>query len=74
MLRLLLRLPPRTRAVLAARFYLDLGEADTARLLGCGTGTVKSTTSRGLQRLRELWVAESPSPHTPQTPTSKGRR
>ncbi|WP_276588204.1 sigma factor-like helix-turn-helix DNA-binding protein, partial [Amycolatopsis iheyensis] len=64
----------RTRAVLAARFYLDLGEADTARLLGCGTGTVKSTTSRGLQRLRQLWEAESRSPENLPRPTSKGRR
>ncbi|WP_329789338.1 hypothetical protein V1227_34145 [Lentzea sp. DG1S-22] len=29
-------------------------EADTARALGCGVGTVKSQTSRGLARLREL--------------------
>lgn len=57
------QLPPRMRAVLAVRFYLDLGEAETARLLGCGVGTVKSSTARGLARLRELWEAtHEPSP------------
>ncbi|QYN24272.1 sigma-70 family RNA polymerase sigma factor [Amycolatopsis sp. DSM 110486] len=63
MVALLWQLPPRMRAVLAARFYLDLGEAETARLLGCGVGTVKSSTARGLARLRELWEAtHEPSP------------
>ncbi|WP_326567511.1 sigma-70 family RNA polymerase sigma factor [Amycolatopsis rhabdoformis] len=57
MAALLVQLPPRMRAVLAARFYLDLSEAETAQLLGCGVGTVKSSTARGLARLRELWEA-----------------
>lgn len=47
------RLPPRMRAVIVLRFYEDLTEAATARLLGCSLGTVKSQTSRGLTRLRE---------------------
>ncbi len=46
-------LPRRTRAVIVARYWLDLSEAETAQLLGCSTGTVKSTASRGLSRLRE---------------------
>jgi RNA polymerase sigma factor (sigma-70 family) len=58
MVALLAQLPPRMRAVLAARFYLDLTEAGTAQLLGCSVGTVKSMTSRGLQRLRAAWEAE----------------
>ncbi|MEU4669824.1 sigma factor-like helix-turn-helix DNA-binding protein [Amycolatopsis sp. NPDC023774] len=63
MVALLWQLPPRIRAVLAARFYLDLGEAETAQLPGCGVGTVKSSTARGLARLRELWAAtHGPSP------------
>jgi RNA polymerase sigma factor (sigma-70 family) len=45
-------LPARTRAVIVARYWLDLSEAETARLLGCSVGTVKSTASRGLARLR----------------------
>jgi RNA polymerase sigma factor (sigma-70 family) len=42
------------RAVLVLRFYLDLSEADTAASLGIPAGTVKSTTARALDRLREL--------------------
>lgn len=47
-------LPPRTRAVIVLRYWLDLSEWDTAATLGVSVGTVKSTASRGLARLREL--------------------
>jgi RNA polymerase sigma-70 factor (sigma-E family) len=47
-------LPARMRAVLVLRFFDDLSEVDTAAALRCGIGTVKSQTSRGLTRLREL--------------------
>ena len=47
------KLPPKMRAVLVLRYFEDLSEADTAAVLGCSTGTVKSQASRGLQRLRE---------------------
>ena|ERR1700754_2519203 len=50
----LAQLPPRMRAVLVLRFFDDLSERDTAAALRCGVGTVKSQTSRGLARLREL--------------------
>ena len=48
----LARLPPRQRAVLVLRYFDDLSEAQVARALGCSLGTVKSTASRGLDRLR----------------------
>jgi RNA polymerase sigma factor (sigma-70 family) len=44
-------LPPRQRAVLVLRFE-QLSETETAAVLGCSVGTVKSSASRGLQRLR----------------------
>jgi len=46
------RMPERDRLVIAARFFLDLSEAETAEVLGCRRGTVKSRTSRALARLR----------------------
>jgi RNA polymerase sigma factor (sigma-70 family) len=46
------RLPIQQRTALVARFYLDLSEAQTAELMGCRPGTVKSAVSRGLAALR----------------------
>jgi len=48
------RLPVRMRAVLVLRYWEDLSEEDTAQLLGCSVGTVKSQASRGLARLRDV--------------------
>ena len=46
------RLPERDRLVIACRYLLELGEAETAAALGCRPGTVKSRLSRALDRLR----------------------
>ncbi len=46
-------LPPRQRAVLVLRYFLDLPETDVAAALQCTLGTVKSTASRGLARLEQ---------------------
>ena len=54
LVRLLLQLPPRQRAVIVLRYWEQLSEAEAAGMLGCSVGTVKSAASRGLTKLREL--------------------
>ncbi|WP_156724220.1 SigE family RNA polymerase sigma factor [Streptomyces apocyni] len=50
----LAKLTARQRTVLVLRYFEDLPEAEVARLLGCSVGTVRSTASRSLARLRAL--------------------
>lgn len=45
-------LPPRQRAVLVLRYFADLSEEETAAMLGCSVGTVKTHAHRALHRLR----------------------
>ncbi|MEV0326259.1 SigE family RNA polymerase sigma factor [Micromonospora echinospora] len=52
--RALTRLGPRQRAALVLRYFEDLTEAETAEVLGCRVGTVKSQVRDGLARLRTL--------------------
>lgn len=58
LLRATAELPPRQRAVLVLRFFDDLSVEQTAEVLGCTPGTVKSQTHRALAKLREH-LAES---------------
>jgi RNA polymerase sigma-70 factor (sigma-E family) len=54
LLQALAQLPPRQRAVVVLRYYEDLTEAQTAAMLGCAVGTVKSQASAALGKLRDL--------------------
>ncbi len=59
----LARLPPRQRAVIVLRYYEDLTEQQTARLLRCSIGTVKSQASAALAKLRndaDLGASQQP--------------
>ena len=49
----LLGLPQRQRAAIVLRFYEDLSDVQTAAVLGCSPGTVRSLVSRGMKTLRE---------------------
>jgi RNA polymerase sigma-70 factor (sigma-E family) len=65
--RFLGSLSARQRAVVVLRYFDDRTEAETARLLGCAPGTVKSHASRALDALREQLQG------TPYEPTDVGR-
>jgi RNA polymerase sigma-70 factor (ECF subfamily) len=54
------RLDERDRDVLVHRYLLELDEGETAAALGIRRGTVKSRTSRALDRLRAQLPEESP--------------
>jgi RNA polymerase sigma-70 factor (sigma-E family) len=54
LVRLLAQLPPRQRTTIVLRYWIQLDEAETAAMLGCSEGAVKSNASRGMARLREL--------------------
>jgi RNA polymerase sigma-70 factor (sigma-E family) len=46
------RLPQRMRAAVVLRYYEDMTEAEVAEVLGVSLGTVKSTVSRAVAKLR----------------------
>ncbi|MEV4539668.1 SigE family RNA polymerase sigma factor [Asanoa sp. NPDC049518] len=50
----LMKLSRGQRAVLILRYWEDLSVAQTAEVLGCSTGTVKSQTAHGIGTLRRL--------------------
>jgi len=47
------RLPQRMRAAVMLRYYEDMTEAEVAEALGVSLGTVKSTVSRAMAKLRD---------------------
>lgn len=62
LIRALAALPARQRAVLVLRYFADLPETEVAAALGCSVGTVKSSSSRALERLREGFEAPATMP------------
>lgn len=50
----LAQLAPRQRAVIVLRYFEDLTEVETARVLGVSVGTVKSQHRDAIARLRQL--------------------
>ena len=52
LLQALGRLPRRQRAVVVLRYVEDRTEAETAALMGCSVGTVKSQCAKALAKLR----------------------
>jgi RNA polymerase sigma-70 factor (sigma-E family) len=51
----LARLPERQRACVVLRYFEELDVRETAAVLGCSPGTVKSQTSRALGSLRAMF-------------------
>jgi RNA polymerase sigma-70 factor (sigma-E family) len=47
-------LPPRQRAVVTLRYFNDLSESDTAKVLRCSVSTVKSQAAKALDKLRVM--------------------
>ena len=66
MVRALQRLPHGQRAVIVLRFWHQLSEQETANALGNSVGTVKSQTSRALERLREYLASDLLPATTPE--------
>jgi RNA polymerase sigma-70 factor (sigma-E family) len=52
--RALRELTARQRAVIMLRYFEDQTEADTAAIMGCSVGTVKSQAAKALARLRHI--------------------
>ncbi len=48
------RLSPRQRLAIDCFYFVGLSVADTAAVMGCSEGTVKSTLSDARERLRPL--------------------
>jgi RNA polymerase sigma-70 factor (sigma-E family) len=66
MRRALMQLSPRVRTAVVLRYFEDLSEAETARVMACSASTVNNHVSRGLAALRALLRPES-TPSTGRT-------
>ena len=57
LLAALRQMPEKQRVTVVLRYYDDLSEAQTAEVMRCSVGTVKSNASRGLVQLRNVLAA-----------------
>ena len=64
----LLQLSPRVRTAVVLRYFDDLSQAETARLMGCSVSTVNNHVTRGLAALRGLL-----GPENDIVPTTRSR-
>jgi RNA polymerase sigma-70 factor (sigma-E family) len=64
-------LAPRRLATVVLRYYCDYSIEQTAQLLGCSIGTVKSQTAKALSQLRDVLEPPAP-PSSPPSPSSYG--
>ena len=64
--RALLTLPPRQRAVIVLRYYEELSELEIAAIMGTSPGTVKSQAARALRRLAMVLIPAGPAPASNQ--------
>ncbi len=55
----LAKLPRRQRAVVVLRYYCDSSVVETAQIMGCSVGTVKSQAAKALATLRSSDLAEA---------------
>jgi RNA polymerase sigma-70 factor (sigma-E family) len=66
-------LPAGQRATLVLRFYCDLNVEQSAAVLGCSAGTVKSQTARGLAAVRQLLGPAHATGPTPDQPAAAAK-
>lgn len=63
--------PRRQRAAVVLRYFGELSVEETAEVLGCSPGTVKSQTARGVAALRKIFAESGIDLHEPDADRSQ---